>query len=749
MAKRMAEQMELFEPVERGFNEGGDTSSAKDTAMQDLQSSAEDKKATRQDQFDKLTDMLMSGEIKDMPEEKQKKFINLYKMMKSQGFNEGGLMDEGGMVDEESGNEVPPGSLREEVRDDIPAQLSEGEFVFPADVVRYIGLENLMRMRQEAKQGLSQMEAMGQMGNSEEAVVQDDLPFDMYDLDVDEEEEYNSETKNYQVGGYVPPSVPQQPYNQPTQVDPRTGTYTLPGTGIAGYQVPSGGQTGYTSYGGATPYFQPVQFTGPQFQTALQTTNLPTFAETVGSKPGQYDELRTYINDAGQTLQIPFKDGRPIYPIPEGYRPIGDQPAPEEAPTTVTPTLGQTQVREIGGDNSTGMDGKTPGGMFGGNANTLKSSAYTSAVTNLGLSQLTSLSPTVGLMGAITGKPTANDVAIASNTARNTVVNAFGLTDVSAASVSELDAIGSAMNVVSNFTSIGQTAPTELAAATVAKSIADAIKTNKMSVEQADTLSGLGMDSSGALTDKNGNSAYNEDDPGTVNPDFDPEALDAINAYAEAMATDDDEDDEADDAAAAAQAAKDAGVTTGQGIAGIESQGVAPGPGAPAASDKGKEGGSMADRGGGPGVGGGDNADGSKGGGAVGGGCFEKGTLFKMADGTTKCVEDIKPGDKMYKGGLVYAVMQGDGLLEDWYDYKGIHVTSAHPVLDKGTWKRVGETSSKKAIDKREIYYSLMNINHLMIAENGTEFTDFVEISADIGGRGEWMMEMLNQKQAA
>lgn len=104
------------------------------------------------------------------------------------GFDEGGLMDEGGMVDEESGNEVPPGSLREEVRDDIPAQLSEGEFVFPADVVRYIGLENLMRMRQEAKQGLTEMEAMGQMGNGDEAVMPDDLPFDMYDLEVEDED---------------------------------------------------------------------------------------------------------------------------------------------------------------------------------------------------------------------------------------------------------------------------------------------------------------------------------------------------------------------------------------------------------------------------------------------------------------------------------------------------------------------------------------------------------------------------------
>ena len=69
-------------------------------------------------------------------------------------FNEGGLKDEGGTIDPVSGNDVPSGSLQEEVRDDIPAQLSEGEFVFPADVVRFIGLEKLMAMRQKAKEGL-------------------------------------------------------------------------------------------------------------------------------------------------------------------------------------------------------------------------------------------------------------------------------------------------------------------------------------------------------------------------------------------------------------------------------------------------------------------------------------------------------------------------------------------------------------------------------------------------------------------
>jgi hypothetical protein len=45
-------------------------------------------------------------------------------------FEDGGLKDEGGTIDPVSGNDVPPGSTQEEVRDDIPAQLSEGEFVF-------------------------------------------------------------------------------------------------------------------------------------------------------------------------------------------------------------------------------------------------------------------------------------------------------------------------------------------------------------------------------------------------------------------------------------------------------------------------------------------------------------------------------------------------------------------------------------------------------------------------------------------
>ena len=111
----------------------------------------------------------------------------LNQQMKMAFMQEGGLKDEGGTVDPVSGNDVPSGSMKEEVRDDVPAMLSEGEFVFPADVVRYIGLSKLMQMRQQAKMGLKIMEEMGQMGNSEEATLPDD--FGIPDIEVIEDDE--------------------------------------------------------------------------------------------------------------------------------------------------------------------------------------------------------------------------------------------------------------------------------------------------------------------------------------------------------------------------------------------------------------------------------------------------------------------------------------------------------------------------------------------------------------------------------
>ncbi len=168
-------------------------------------------------------------------------------------FDQGGLKDEGGTVDPVSGNEVPIGSNKEEVRDDIDAKLSEGEFVFPADVVRYIGLEKLMMMRQEAKQGLKKMEAMGQMGNADEATVRDDLPFDETDIIAEDDDGNEVEMA---VGG-MPSKYNQfmsgSGIRQVAYINPKTGdeimVYIVSGTPIPsvppGY-VPKGSEQAST-----------------------------------------------------------------------------------------------------------------------------------------------------------------------------------------------------------------------------------------------------------------------------------------------------------------------------------------------------------------------------------------------------------------------------------------------------------------------------------------------------------------------
>jgi hypothetical protein len=134
-------------------------------------------------------------------------------------MQEGGMQDDGGETEPKSGNKVPSGSLKEEVADDIPAMLSEGEFVFPADVVRYIGLETLMKMRQDAKQGLKMMEKMGQLGNPDEAEIPDDIPFGMADLVVisgemkkDKEEKAEGGVVGLQEGGSIAPVVADDRY---------------------------------------------------------------------------------------------------------------------------------------------------------------------------------------------------------------------------------------------------------------------------------------------------------------------------------------------------------------------------------------------------------------------------------------------------------------------------------------------------------------------------------------------------------
>ena len=222
-------------------------------------------------------------------------------------FEDGGLLDEGGTTDPVSGNDVPAGSLQKEVRDDIPAQLSEGEFVMPADVVRYHGLDKMMALRDEAKAGLARMEAMGQMGNAEEATIPDGVPFGIEDLELEDE------PMQFNVGGVVPGVTTQASQFQATP------------TGFVGIQ-----QTAPIEQRLASPYAiqQPAATAG---QAPL------TYAQVL---PEVIRETREYVNDQGQIMYVPFINGQVMqgFVIPEGYKPRTDAAQQPAVPQPVQPT---------------------------------------------------------------------------------------------------------------------------------------------------------------------------------------------------------------------------------------------------------------------------------------------------------------------------------------------------------------------------------------------------------------------------
>lgn len=105
------------------------------------------------------------------------------------------LMQEGGIAGSNvthepvTGNEVPPGSLPSEVRDDVPTQLSQGEYVVPADVVRFFGVKYFEDLRTQAKQGLQEMQAGGRIGGA--SVDDNGVPTEEDQLTPEEEQMLN------------------------------------------------------------------------------------------------------------------------------------------------------------------------------------------------------------------------------------------------------------------------------------------------------------------------------------------------------------------------------------------------------------------------------------------------------------------------------------------------------------------------------------------------------------------------------
>ena len=281
-------------------------------------------------------------------------------------FNEGGLKDEGGSVDPVSGNDVPVGSTKKEVRDDIPAMLSEGEFVFPADVVRFIGLEKLMELRQSAKMGLKQMEAMGQMGNSEEATIPDDMPFNMADLIIVSGEQEDDEPKEMAQGGVVHanqgafmPSTGIGGYQQSVfQNQPQVSAPFVPASSIAPpppAQSPAGGYMPKFMTNNATPFddgsLAPKTNTGTTSTTTANTGTTGTTNDFVPTVDDVYTQKEYFNPETGETRMINFYNDVAVNEIPEGF--VLKETYTEDETTTTdleSTSVESTQVTDDGSD---------------------------------------------------------------------------------------------------------------------------------------------------------------------------------------------------------------------------------------------------------------------------------------------------------------------------------------------------------------------------------------------------------------
>jgi len=124
-------------------------------------------------------------EIEDLTGEEELKFAEGGPVVELEEQTEMAFGNGSARVDPVSGNEVPPGALPSEVRDDIPARLSEGEYVVPADVLQYYGIKFFEDLRGKAKMELSGMEQNGRMGGEpleEDHVSLEEMPFGAEEL---------------------------------------------------------------------------------------------------------------------------------------------------------------------------------------------------------------------------------------------------------------------------------------------------------------------------------------------------------------------------------------------------------------------------------------------------------------------------------------------------------------------------------------------------------------------------------------
>lgn len=265
-------------------------------------------------------------------------------------LQEGGIADDGMTRDPVSGNEIPPGSMAEEVRDDVDAKLSQGEYVVPADVVRFFGVAFFEGLRSKAKEGLAEMESNGRIGGEpalseppmRELPMREPMPAEMQmakggDVGIDKDARRILE------------SLKRSP-----QLRER-----LQRSGVT-IKMAEGGDVGTQTQAAFNVPFQNV-------------VGFSTLGSNMGTAPQQNIEYKTYENTAGDTRVIMFINGQPQQPIPQGFYPQGEVPKEEEKerkdedPNLIAPTQAapRTPAVNLYGMNEDELSTWAQGGIGG------------------------------------------------------------------------------------------------------------------------------------------------------------------------------------------------------------------------------------------------------------------------------------------------------------------------------------------------------------------------------------------------
>ena len=110
--------------------------------------------------------------------------------------------------------------------------------------------------------------------------------------------------------------------------------------------------------------------------------------------------------------------------------------------------------------------------------------------------------------------------------------------------------------------------------------------------------------------------------------------------------------------------------------------------------------------------------------------CFDKHTLLKMHNGTTKEIQFIEPGELLENGIMVTAKFKVDASNLKMYNLKGVIVSETHLVKYNNKWIQISEHPQAVVITNvyTEPFLYCLNTSNKEITINNVIFTDWDEI---------------------